>query len=347
VELFSGNELKIPASVGPDLRAGRFLLDNLVFDGRLGDPPLPHPTESHAPSQVPCTSRKAAGTVGSLTSPFFSDEDCAPDRGPRLPGIARNLQSKLSGFSLRVMTNRRTFFYRVSELLAILCWSLLYLLRNRRQGWLTREEIRLARLSFSQFGEDLAIEELIGKLGIERGFYVDVGAFDPVVFSNTLLLFRRGWSGINIDVEEEKIGRFRRFRPRDWNVVCGVSKVAGRKTFGRYADAPTTRMITSRDTHSVLGDEVIDTFEVQTKPLQSILDESPFRAKRIDFLNIDCEGADLEVLQSLDFAIHQPRVVAVEALDIAAERDICAFMRPKGYEMTHHLGLTRLFLLRS
>jgi hypothetical protein len=120
--------------------------------------------------------------------------------------------------------DRRTFFYRVSEFLALLCWSLLYLLRNRRQSWLTREEIRLARFSFSQFGEDLVIEEFVNQLGIKRGFYVDVGAFDPVMLSNTLLLFKRGWSGINIDAEEEKIRGFRRLRPRHWNVVCGVSK---------------------------------------------------------------------------------------------------------------------------
>src|SRR6516165_9664242 len=114
------------------------------------------------------------------------------------------------------MTIRKSFSYRVSELLALLCWSLLYLLRNHRQGRLTREEIRLARFSFTMFGEDLVIEEFVNGLGIKRGFYVDVGAFDPVMASNTLLLFRRGWSGINIDIDEEKIERFRRARPRDW-----------------------------------------------------------------------------------------------------------------------------------
>ena len=88
------------------------------------------------------------------------------------------------------MNGRRSFTYRVSELLAIVCWGLLYLLRNRRQGWLSREEIRLARFSFSQFGEDLVIEELLNQMGINHGFYVDVGAFDPVIGSNTLLLFK-------------------------------------------------------------------------------------------------------------------------------------------------------------
>jgi len=245
------------------------------------------------------------------------------------------------------MTDRRTFSYRVSELLALLCSGLLYLLRNRRQNWLTREEIRLTRFSFSQFGEDLVIEELTNQLGIQRGFYVDVGAFDPVFYSNTLLLYKRGWSGINIDVEEEKIRRFRRLRPRDCNVVFGVSKVASRKTFARYSFAGKTRMINSADGRSIDGDEAVDTFEVQTRPLQSILEDSPFRAKPIDFLNIDCEGADLEVLQGLDFTVYRPRIVVVEVRDMQAEQNISAFMGLNGYEMTHRLGYNRLFLLRN
>jgi FkbM family methyltransferase len=231
--------------------------------------------------------------------------------------------------------------------LALFCWGLLYLLRNRRQGWLTREEIRLARFSFSQFGEDLVIEELLNQMGISRGFYVDVGAFDPVIGSNTLLLSKRGWSGINIDVDEQKIERFRRARPRDWNLACGVSKVAGRKQFARYAAASMTRLITGTDHRSVLGDHPLETFEVDTRPLQAILEDSPFRGLQIDFLNIDCEGSDLEVLESLDFAAYRPRLLAVEAIDHSAQAKITEFANRNGYAMTHRLGFTRIFIPRA
>jgi FkbM family methyltransferase len=245
------------------------------------------------------------------------------------------------------MTEHRSFPYRVSEVLAILCWSLLYLLRNRRQGWLTRDEIRSARFSFSQFGEDLVIEDLLNQMGISRGFYVDVGAFDPVIGSNTLLLFKRGWSGINIDVDEQKMTRFRRARPRDWNLACGVSKSAGRKQFARYTAASMTRMITGTDDRSILGEPPVETFEVDTKPLQAILEDSSFRGRQIDFLNIDCEGNDLEVLESLDFAAYQPRLLAVETIDASAEAKISQFLNGHGYGMTHRLGFTRIFIPRT
>ena len=245
------------------------------------------------------------------------------------------------------MTDRRSFPYRISEVLAVLCWGLLYLLRNRRQGWLTREEIRLARFSFSQFGEDLVVEELLNQMGISRGFYVDVGAFDPTIGSNTLLLFKRGWSGINIDVDEQKIARFRQARPGDWNLVCGVAKSAGRKQFARYAAASMTRLITGTNHCSVFGDPPLETFEVDTKPLQAILEDSPFRGRHIDFLNIDCEGNDLEVAESLDFDAYQPRVLAVEAIDGAAQSKISGFLNEHGFGMTHRLGFYLIFIPRT
>jgi hypothetical protein len=133
----------------------------------------------------------------------------------------------------RRITDRRTFFYRVSELLALLCWSLLYLLRNRWQSWLSREEIRLARFSFSQFGEDLVIEELTNQPGIERGFYVDVGAFDPVTGSNTLLLFKRGWSGINIQrvCDEASLGIYKHLCSTNRSRSTGVGRMTKRICF--------------------------------------------------------------------------------------------------------------------
>lgn len=171
----------------------------------------------------------------------------------------------------------------------------------------------MARFSFSQFGEDLVIEELLDQMRISHGFYVDVDAFDPVIGSNTLLLFKRGWSGINIDVDEQKIERFRRARPRDWNLACGVSEVASQKQFARYAAASMTRLITETDHRSVLGDPPLEIFEVEKRPLQAILEDSPFRGRQIDFLNIDCEGSDLEVLESLD--LDRLLVIAKKFLD--------------------------------
>ena len=72
------------------------------------------------------------------------------------------------------------------------------------QEWqpLNRDEWRFVRPHFSQYGEDLLVDVMLSH--VERGCYVDVGAFHPIHFSNTHLLYRRGWRGVNIDLDEEK-----------------------------------------------------------------------------------------------------------------------------------------------
>src|SRR5437879_5814386 len=96
----------------------------------------------------------------------------------------------------------------------------LTLLRNRENLNLTREEIRWSRISFSQFGEDLAVLRWAEKMTTLPRLYVDAGCFHPVKCSNTLLLNKKGWAGVNIDMDEQKIATFKALRPNDINIVA-------------------------------------------------------------------------------------------------------------------------------
>ena len=82
-----------------------------------------------------------------------------------------------------------------------------------------------ARLSYSQEGEDM----ILGRIFDQKtgGFYVDVGAHHPFRFSNTCVLYQRGWCGINIDADPTLIAAFQRHRPRDINISTGVSDEPG------------------------------------------------------------------------------------------------------------------------
>ena len=93
------------------------------------------------------------------------------------------------------------------------------------------EKILLFRLTFlkkinknfySQFGEDKILNELIPN-NFTNGLYVDVGCFHPKKYSNTYMLFRRGWRGINIDMEKNKIASFNLARPNDYNFLGAIS----------------------------------------------------------------------------------------------------------------------------
>ena len=75
---------------------------------------------------------------------------------------------------------------------------------------------------YSQFGEDKILFEIIPK-NLSKGFYVDVGCFHPKKYSNTYMLHKRGWFGINIDMEEDKIKTFNLTRPNDFNYLGAIS----------------------------------------------------------------------------------------------------------------------------
>src|SRR5438045_8009791 len=86
--------------------------------------------------------------------------------------------------------------------------------RKRTKG-LSREEWKHVNLSFSQFGEDLAV---LRHFEDRVGYFVDVGAHHPIRLSNTYLLYRCGWSGINVDANPDGIELFRKKRPRDLTI---------------------------------------------------------------------------------------------------------------------------------
>ena len=161
---------------------------------------------------------------------------------------------------------------------------------------------------YSQFGEDKILFEIIPK-NLSKGFYVDVGCFHPIKYSNTFMLHKRGWFGINIDMEEDKINTFNLTRPDDFNYLAAISdkienvKIFRNQKFG-VGSTITKDIIKKKD--------VIDETLIETKTLNNVLELSPFKNKEIDLLNIDTEGNDFKVLKSLNFEIYNPKIVIIE-----------------------------------
>jgi hypothetical protein len=98
----------------------------------------------------------------------------------------------------------------VAKLLTPICSTLIYLLHNRSTFSFSRLELQSVQFSFSQFGEDLALLRIVKQLGLSEGIYVDAGAYHPIFGSNTLLLHKQGWRGINVDLAAQRIATFAR-----------------------------------------------------------------------------------------------------------------------------------------
>ena len=161
---------------------------------------------------------------------------------------------------------------------------------------------------YSQFGEDKILNEIVPKR-LKKGFYVDVGCFHPKKYSNTYMLYKKGWQGINIDMEKDKIETFKIARPTDFNFLGAVSdKVEKVKIFRNQKFGVSSTL----NENMINKDNIIDEKFIETCTLNYILNLSPFKNKEIDLLNIDTEGNDLKVLKSLDFNIYNPKIIIIE-----------------------------------
>ena len=208
-----------------------------------------------------------------------------------------------------------------------------------REGFESSEFLPM--VSWSQEGEDLLLVQELPQFGR----YVDVGAHDPYRFSNTKLLYDKGWRGINIDMTHDFLERFAKYRPEDVNVRALVGH-AGSRTLYRFDEEALNTL--SQERAEMLQDDgwILRSKEiVDVRPLNEILTDYGM-PHRIDLLAVDAEGSDLEVLESLDWSSwHVERVlveVGVPAYRVA-ENPIAVFLNENGFVLSRVWGRSSLF----
>jgi FkbM family methyltransferase len=194
----------------------------------------------------------------------------------------------------------------------------------------------LRRLSYSQEGEDLVLARIF-ETKKTTGFYVDVGAHHPIRFSNTFHFYKKGWTGINIDAMPGSMKAFKKYRNRDTNIECGVAATPGTLTYYEFNDGALngfnkdlTAMREKNTPYKLLAE-----VEVKVNTLGTILHENIKPDQHIDFMSIDVEGLDFDVLKSNDWDAFVPSVICIECLGtrISSIQDdpIAAFLATKGY----------------
>lgn len=167
-------------------------------------------------------------------------------------------------------------------------------------------------VSYAQNNEDVLLERCFA--GQPRGFYIDVGAWDPDADSVTRHFYLKGWSGINVEPSEVYFGRLVTARPRDLNLNVAVGTEDG--ATARFLEVHDTGLSGLKDTMEV--DVVASTGytvterDVEIRSLAAITDVHVSGA--VDFLKIDVEGAERAVIESAEWRACRPRVVVVEAV---------------------------------
>jgi FkbM family methyltransferase len=190
-------------------------------------------------------------------------------------------------------------------------------------------------VSFSQEGEDLILKRLFE--GKKNGFYIDVGAHHPFRFSNTYLFYLNGWSGINIDAMPGSMSLFQKYRPRDTNLEIGVSFSEQNLTYHIFNETAlnTFSVKEAELKNGYRGYYIEKSIQVITYPLSEIIKTYKPISKEIDFLSIDVEGLDFEVLKSNNWDEYKPEIILIESLrkDIEDlnQDEIYLFLKNNGY----------------
>ena len=167
----------------------------------------------------------------------------------------------------------------------------------------------------------------------KNGFYIDIGCHHPTYINNTYLLYKKNWSGINIDISQFSIDLFNYMRPQDLNYNCAISnknkivKIFYQKEFSQLST------IKSIQAKSVFQGNIKEK-DIQAFSLDEILNRDKYKNTKIDFLNIDVEGADLEVLEGLSFDKFKPELICLEIHDKEVKKsEIYNFLINKNYEL--------------
>lgn len=196
---------------------------------------------------------------------------------------------------------------------------------------------------FSQFGEDAALMAFME--GKHAGFYVDAGAYHPVKFSNTYLFYlTNAWKGINIDASQKSIKLFNQMRPRDINVCAAISDKEEVLNYYQFEEGAINSL--SEEKVSEIknnGLEPVAVEKVETQTLRSLLERHLPQGQAIDFMTIDCEGLDLQVLRSNDWNLYRPRFLLVEDHERHETTTIDTYCQKIDYKLVNWVGLTKFF----
>ena len=200
-------------------------------------------------------------------------------------------------------------------------------------------------ISYAQTLEDV----MLNRVFCDRsdGFYVDVGAADPVDLSVTKWFYDLGWSGINIEPHPDYFQKLTADRPRDTNLDCAAGAEKSLAEFYELSDKAWSTLDVSLQRAAGPNIALVGIRSVQILSLNDILDHYA-GGRHIDFLKIDVEGWEYNVLKGLDLRRYRPTIILLEAVDRNTHTIISAdsnrLLLNSGYLRVYFDGLNEFFV---
>lgn len=199
-------------------------------------------------------------------------------------------------------------------------------------------------ISYAQNFEDVMLWRALKH--INKGFYIDVGAQDPVIDSVSLAFYEQGWRGVNIEPTPQYSTKLRNARPDE--VVEQVA-IGGREGHLTFYEFPNTGLSTAipeiAKRHQAAGFASVES-QVSVVSLDSILDK--YGDKDIHWLKIDVEGLEKSVLDSWVESIVRPWILVIESTKPLTQDESYSewesIVLGKGYRFAYFDGLNRFYI---
>ena len=177
---------------------------------------------------------------------------------------------------------------------------------------------KYAKKTYSISNVDLIVDRIFSN--ISEGIYIDIGCNHPIKYNNTYLLHKRGWTGINIDLDKKCINEFNVMRKNDYNIQELVGSIDGEEKEIYYYH--------ERSTINTISKALVDKRETKpreilvkkTKSLNKIIETSPYNSKKISLMSIDIENYEYEALKNFNFQKYQIDLIVTECTDMSQNR---------------------------
>jgi len=213
--------------------------------------------------------------------------------------------------------------------------------------------IYIRNLKFLKNGAQSGEDKYIIKLFDEdfKGKFLDIGCYHPTRHNNTYELYKKGWSGINIDLNPLTIELFDFMRPKDVNINIGISDKDAEKELYFIDELDTQNTIDKNQLeflkkhHNINQDQII-VKKIQTKNLETILNEYQFY--NIDFMNLDIEGHELQVLKTLDFKKIKIKYLCIEMIEHNEEsilnvKNMKDLLKENNFKLIKNFGFNHIY----
>lgn len=279
---------------------------------------------------------------------FYSKDFFSNSNYPQLLNHHRNKSSAKSGIH-KNMTNNSNYISKIKYYVNAGVKRVIHSVKS--MSILDGDEHQ--KKSYSQCGEDLLVQYIFNLRGIYRPSYIDIGANDPFFLSNTALFYKQGCRGINIDANLQLAAKFRKYRPDDINLNIGISDKEEELDFYVMVDDTLSTFSKEECDYLISTGKTLSKIErVTLTTLTKILDQYN-NGVFPDFLSIDVEGLDFQILKSINFNKSYPKIICVEATEYspvgsgARRNDLIDFLVSNGYYEYANTNLNAIMVRRD